>query len=175
MTAGFLVRAEPTAKKQYQGPAGREAWPLRHLTDPRAQALTAEVRPEFMRYADDGRFAPWLVQPAELAHRYVQVCRDLGRTVRLFFCTEQEASSAEGTLVGWDVVSASLDYSVVDDELAHKDSVFTEWRARLNRFGLFDSSVDLDQFIARRRQMEAQGVNVESLEGTYRFAVYSVS
>ena len=105
----------------------------------------------------------------DFATEYVSVCRRLKIDVRLLSCrSERDDPQAEGIIpgeriLGWDMVSASFDYSVVEDELVEDDPDFGQHAKRLNANGLFETREELDEFLATRERFVDAGHDLESL------------
>jgi hypothetical protein len=165
---GYLVQSILGRPFRYKGAAGK-CWPLEGVSDPDAVTLTRRTTEWFPRFDRRGRFAPWVTPSPDFATEYVSVCRRLKIDVRLLSCcSERDDPQAEGIIpgeriLGWDMVSASFDYSVVEDELVEDDPDFGQHAQRLNANGLFETREELDKFLATRERFVDAGHDLESL------------
>jgi hypothetical protein len=166
---GYLVRSTSEPSSRRKAVAAGKAWPLEVIEDPEAVALTRRTSEWFLRFDRDRRFALWVTPSGHFAMEYIAVCRRLGIQARLLSCrserTDPEADFVipGERILGWDMVSASFDYSVVADELAEDDPDFAQYSARLNASGLFETRDELNDFLAARERLVQAGHNLESL------------
>jgi hypothetical protein len=169
---GYLAQSISEGPARHRRSASGKAWPLESIQDPEAVALTRRTAEWFPRFDREGRFTPWATPSADFATEYVATCRKLKIQVRLLSCRSERTDPQADFLIpgeqilGWDVVSASFDYSLVADELAEDDQDFAQYSRRLNASGLFETREELNDFLAFRERLVQAGHNLESLEET---------
>lgn len=167
---GYLVQAFEPRTDAYRGAAAGGVWPLDERLEPIARDLTARTREWFPSFDRSGRMALWVSPSPVFAQEYARACTGLGIPVRILLChSDRQEPQAETPLLscsqlGWEIVSASFDYSLIEDEIIEEDPQLGPFVRRLNQARLFDSREALQEFLRAREDLVAMGENLESLE-----------
>jgi hypothetical protein len=123
---GYFVQAFRPRSDGYRGAAAGGAWPLDERLEPIARDLTARTREWFPGFDRSGGMTLWVSPSPLFAQEYARACKALGIPVRILIChSDRPEPKADSLLscsrLGWEIVSASFDYSVIEDEIVEED------------------------------------------------------
>lgn len=145
----------------YLGVGGGDSWPLLLLTDNQSKEISAAIKDWIYCTTSEG-FALWVCPDGALVRRFAEHCLRIGISSRVLairsargYPRGEPLRHSRVTELGWDIVSVSLQDSLVQEEVLSPDGPLAAWTSRLNGNGLLPTQDAAENLFSLRKDKSA--------------------